>query len=78
VTANAKGLKFSSSTMKRDTRIFLCNVLGTCGYEAIGCRPTGRRDCAKQRPQAARPDHPWDIMMPRRKGHPDVPQPQVG
>ena len=66
MTAECQRLKILVVDDEADTRIFLCNLLGTCGYEAIDAAD-GEEGFEK-----AKADQPdliiLDIMMPGEKG----------
>ena len=66
MTAECQRLKILVVDDEADTRIFLCNVLGTCGYEAIDAADGEEGLC---KAKAQQPDLIiLDIMMPGEKG----------
>ena len=66
MTAECQRLKILVVDDEADTRIFLCNVLGTCGYVAIDAADgeEGLRKAKAQQPDLII----LDIMMPGEKG----------
>jgi CheY-like chemotaxis protein len=66
VVAECQRLKILVVDDETDSRIFLCNLLGTCGYEAIDAADGEE---GLQKAKAERPDLIiLDIMMPGEKG----------
>jgi len=66
MTAECQRLKILVVDDEADTRIFLCNLLGTCGYEAVDS--SGGEE-GFEKAKTEQPDLIiMDIMMPGEKG----------